>query len=159
FGSAGVYWLPPTDGAGHVLENADGTLDFANSPGGFNPTNNLIAAFSGTSAQAGTAFGPGTKSEYLDEYVVGFEHEFGNSGVIFSGRSTDRRMKRIIEDNAALSPEAYQNGLGQIYFISNVSKSQDLFHNPTEITYAQQFDPNTGAPLLPHPTACDPSGT
>jgi hypothetical protein len=159
FGSAGVYWLPPTDGAGHVLENADGTFDFADSPGGFNPTNNLIQAFSGISAQAGTAFGPGTKSEYLDEYVVGFEHEFGNSGVIFTARYTDRRLKRIIEDNAALSPEAYQNGLGQIYFISNVSKSQDLFHNPTQIDYVQQFDPVTGDPLLPHPAACDPTGT
>ena len=153
FGSAGVYWVPPNDGAGHVLENADGTFDFANSPGGFNPTNNLIQAFSGISAQAGTAFGPGTKSEYLDEYVVGFEHEFGNSGVIFTARYTDRRLRRIIEDNAALSPEAYQNGLNQIYFISNVSKNQDLFHNPTQIDYV--LDPLG----VNHPTACDPSGT
>jgi len=58
----------------------------------------------------------------------GFEHEFGNSGVVFSARYTDRRIKRIIEDNAALSPEAFQNNLGQIYTISNVAKNQDLFH-------------------------------
>jgi len=135
FAIAGAYWLPPTDGAGHVLEKADGTLDFANSPGGFTPTNNLIAAFSGASAQSGTAFAPGTRSEYLDEYVVGFEHEFGSSGVIFTARYTDRRLKRIIEDNAALSPEALQNGLNQFYLISNVNKTQDQFKNPVQIDY------------------------
>lgn len=149
FGSAGVYWLPPTDGAGHVLENANGTLDFAHSPGGFSPTNNLIQAFSGTSVNAGEAFGPGTKSEYLDEYVLGFEHEFANSGVIFSARYTDRRIKRIIEDNAPLSPEAYQNGLNQFYFISNVNKSQDLFKNVPQLDYI----------LGSAPAACNPTGT
>ncbi len=135
FGSAGVYWLPPTDGAGHVLENPNGTLDFAHSPGGFTPTNNLLQAFSGTSVNAGEAFGPGTRSEYLDEFALGFEHEFGNSGVIFSARYTDRRLKRIIEDNAPLSPEAYQNGLNQFYFISNVRKNQDLFKNVPQLDY------------------------
>ena len=67
--------------------------------------------------------------------MVGFEHEFGNSGVVFTARYTDRRIKRIIEDNAALSPEAYQNGLDQIYVISNVNKNQDLFKNPVQIDY------------------------
>jgi len=153
------YWLPPVDGAGHVLENADGTFNFAGQTGGFTPTNNLIVPFGGVSAQAASAFGPGTKSEYLDEFVAGFEHESGNSGVIFTARYTDRRMKRIIEDNAALSPEALNAGLGQIYVISNVNKNQDFFKNPVEITYAQQFDPTTGAPLLPHPSGCDPTGT
>ena len=129
------YWLPPVDGAGHVLENADGTFNFAGQAGGFTPTNNLLLPFGGVSAQAASAFGPGTRSEYLDEFVTGFEHEFGNSGVIFTARYTDRRMKRIIEDNAALSPEAFNAGLGQIYVISNVNKNQDFFKNPTELTY------------------------
>jgi len=95
--------------------------------------------------------------EYLDEYVVGFEHEFGDSGVIFTARYQDRRIKRIIEDNAELSPEQAQgaseldpdpthpcsaaktNGLGcsfsQFYVISNVNKNQDAFTNPTQIDY------------------------
>ena len=73
------------------------------------------------------AFGKGTRSEYLDEFQLGFEHEFGNSGVIFTTHYTDRRIRRIIEDNAALSPEAYQAGLAQQYFISNPNKNQDLF--------------------------------
>jgi Carboxypeptidase regulatory-like domain len=125
------YWVPPTDGAGHVAENPDGTFNFAS----FTPTNNLLAAFGGVSAQAGEAFGPGTRSEYLDEFQLGFEHEFGNSGVIFTAHYTDRRIKRIIEDNAPISPEAFEAGLGQNYLISNVRKNQDLFHNPVELDY------------------------
>src|SRR5207302_5012694 len=120
------------------------------------PAAGYIRSFnSGASLASAVAFGPGTRSEYLDEYVVGFEHEFGNSGVIFTARYTDRRIKRIIEDNAELSPEAGQgaseldpnpanpcsaaktNGLGcsftQFYTISNVNKNQDAFTNPTQI--------------------------
>lgn len=132
FPLADTVWLPPNDGAGHVAENPDGTLNFTN----FNVANNLVQAPGGVSAGAALeSFGPGTRSEYLDEYVVGFEHEFGNSGVIFTARYTDRRMPRIIEDNAALSVEAYQNGLNQFYLISNVNKNQDLFKNPVQIDY------------------------
>jgi hypothetical protein len=130
---------PPTDGAGHVLVKADGTLDFSN----FSMANNFdpylasgLAFFNGgVSAQSSVAFGKGTRSEYLDEFQLGFEHEFGNSGVIFTTHYTDRRIKRIIEDNAALSPEAYNAGLGQQYFISNPNKNQDLFTNPIQADY------------------------
>ncbi len=137
-----AYWIPPTDGAGHVAENPDGTFNFAN----FTPTNNLLAPFGGVSAQSAVAFGKGTRSEYLDEYQLGFEHEFGNSGVIFTAHYTDRRIKRIIEDNAALSPEAYQAGLTQIYNVSNVNKNQDLFKNPVQVLWAHD------------PTAVDANG-
>jgi len=145
------YWLPPVDGAGHVAENADGTLNFTSS--NFTPANNLLLPLGGVSAQSEAAFAPGTKSEYLDEYVVGFEHEFGNSGVIFTARYTDRRLRRIIEDDAALSPEAYQNGLTQFYVISNVNKNQDAFKNPVQIDYV--LDPVTHK----HPAGCNSSGT
>jgi hypothetical protein len=141
-----TYWIPPNDGAGHVAENADGTFDFSN----FSVANNLYLPFGGISAQAGTAFGKGTRSEYLDEYVLGFEHEFGGSGVVFSARYTDRRIRRIIEDNAALSPEAYQAGLGQFYVISNPNKNQDLFKNPVQIDYIAANGP---------PAGCTSSGT
>jgi len=130
---ATTNWAPPNDGAGHVLVNSDGTFDFSN----FSVANNHPTYLSGISLQAvGQPFAKGTRSEYLDEYVVGFEHEFGNSGVIFSARYTDRRIKRIIEDNAALSPEAYQNGLAQNYTISNVNKNQDQFINPNQLDFA-----------------------
>ena len=91
----------------------------------------MLQAFGGVSGNAvWRHLAPGTRSEYLDEYVVGFEHEFGNSGVVFTARYTDRRIKRIIEDNAALSPEAYQNGLNQIYFISNVQQEPGSVQEP-----------------------------
>ena len=127
-----TIWSAPNDGAGNVLVNPDGTLDFSN----FSVANNFVGFAGGVSAQSAVAFGKGTRSEYLDEYQLGFEHEFGNSGVVFSARYTDRRIKRIIEDNAALSPEAYIGGLGQQYFISNPSKAQDLFTNPIQVDYS-----------------------
>jgi hypothetical protein len=138
-------WTPPNDGAGHMLINPDGTLDFSH----FSVANNNPQFLSGISAQDFShAFGKGTRSEYLDEYVVGFEHEFGNSGVIFSARYNDRRIKRIIEDNAALSPEAYVCCLNQNYVISNPSKAQDLFINPIQVDFTSDpvtdWDPTTG---------------
>jgi hypothetical protein len=136
-------WVPPTDGAGHVAVASDGTLDLsklvgtttAQANGGFVRFGDETFG-SGPSLGTGEQFGKGTRSEYLDEYVVGFEHEFGNSGVVFNARYTDRRMKRIVEDNAALSPEAGQAGLAQIYIISNPNKKQDLFINPIQVDYA-----------------------
>jgi len=138
-------WTPPNDGAGHMLINPDGTLDFSH----FSVANNNPRFLTGISAQDFShAFGKGTRSEYLDEYVVGFEHEFGNSGVIFSARYNDRRIKRIIEDNAALSPEAYVCCLNQNYVISNPSKAQDLFINPIQVDFTSDpvsdWDPTTG---------------
>jgi len=144
-------WTPPHDAAGNALINPDGTLDFS----AFSIANNNPQYLTGASV-SGEAISPGTRSEYLDEYVVGFEHEF-NSGVVFSARYVDRRIKRIIEDNAALSPEAYQNGLNQFYTISNVSKNQDLFVNVPQIDYVQAFDPVTGKPTLTPPAGCNAS--
>src|SRR2546427_4371281 len=151
--------IPPNDGAGHVLVNSDGALDMSN----FNLANNFGAFLSGASAQSSVAFGKGTRSEYLDEYVVGFEHEFGNSGVIFSARYNDRRIKRIIEDNAELSVEEFQGAtpdnpncgnlpcfFAQNYFISNPNKAQDLFKNPVQIDYNSADGP---------PATCTSAGT
>ena len=179
---ADTNWVPPTDGAGHVLINPDGTLPISSSTmsatftaqpnGGF-----MRSLNSGASLQSGEAFGRGTRSEYLDEFVVGFEHEFGNSGVIFSTRYVDRRIKRIIEDNAELSPEAAQGGtltcttvgpsdpacfsFSQIYFISNVNKKQDLFINPSQVDYATDLANYnaTGDPTVGAPPACASTGT
>ncbi len=167
FDFADTNWVPPTDGAGNVLINPDGTLPLSAStlvatktP---QPNGGFVRSFnSGASLQAAVAFGKGTRSEYLDEYIIGLEHEFGNSGVVFSTRYVDRRIKRIIEDNAELSPEAAQGGslagssFNQYYFISNVSKQQDLFKNPSQIPWTIDLaaftnpvtggDPSVGAP-------------
>ena len=146
-------WKPPTDGAGHVLENPDGTINLA----GLNSATDILNFDSGFSAQSTTGFAPGTRSEYLDEYSVGLEHEFGNSGVIFTARYTDRRVKRIVEDTAALSPEAAQAGLTQNFLISNPSKNQDIFVNPVQVDFTStpaNFDPVTGAYIGPAVGTC-----
>jgi hypothetical protein len=139
-------WVTPNDGAGHALINPDGTVDFTN----FSVANNFPTFLTGISAQDFShAFGKGTRSEYLDEFLVGFEHEFGNSGVVFSARYSDRRIKRIIEDNAALSPEAFAV-LNQNYVISNASKAQDLFINPIQVDYRiEDFAPGEGPAQCP----------
>jgi len=158
-----TIWAPPHDANGNVLVNPDGTLDFSN----FSVANNLndpncpACGFAGgVSAQSSVAFGKGTRSEYLDEYQLGFEHEFGGSGVVFSARYTDRRIRRIIEDNAALSPEAFQVGLAQQYFISNPNKNQDLFTNPVQIFFqsdaTHNFKPN-GAYIGDQVPGCNPA--
>src|SRR5439155_6146650 len=94
-----------------------------------------ISINSGASAQATVAFGPGTRMEYLDEYVVGLEHDFGQ-GVIFTARYTDRRIKRIVEDMAALSPEAAEAGLAQQFLIGNPGNGTDIFTNPIQFGYS-----------------------
>src|SRR5207237_5879414 len=108
-----------------------------------------ISLNAGAAGQSAVPFGPGTRMEYLDEYVIGFEHEFGNSGVIFSARYTDRRIKRIVEDMAALSPEAADTGLSQQYLIGNPSKNLDVFTNPGQFNFVSNattdWDPLTGA--------------
>jgi len=151
-------WVPPTDGAGHVAVASDGTIDLhqlvgtetIQTNGGFvRPGQETF----GTGAALGTGeqFGKGTKMEYLDEYVVGFEHEFGNSGVVFNARYTDRRMKRIVEDNAAVTPEAAQNGVPQNYLISNPNKAQDLFVNLNQELFATPADIPSNCPDVSGP--------
>src|SRR3954464_13637473 len=153
-----MAFSPVTDGLNNVLVSPDGQIQFAFDPAHYitdtctdatctASTNGGIPIAPFISAQSTTAFAPGTRSQYLDEYVVGFEHEFGNSGVIFSTRYTDRRIKRIVEDMAALSPEAGQAGLTQIYLIGNPSKNLDIFTNPQQVDFLSTVaDPTFGTP-------------
>src|SRR5205823_13322926 len=130
-----------------VAVKSDGSIDFTN----FSFATNYLFQDSGISNQSTTGFAPGTRSEYLDEYVVGMDHEFGNSGVIFTARYTDRRIKRIIEDTAPISAECFEAagakvgadglfgaqklvGCNQNYLIVNPSKALDVFTNAPEIT-------------------------
>lgn len=86
----------------------------------------------------GEPFAPGTRMEYTDEYVGGFQHEFGN-GIVFGVRYIDRRLKRVIEDQGGISVEEFialaSNGGGLNYFIGNPNGKQDIFVNPNEITF------------------------
>jgi hypothetical protein len=105
------------------------------------------------SIQSTTAIGAGTKMQYLDEFVVGAEREAWG-GVVISGRYIDRRLKRIVEDIAALSPEGFNAGLAQNYFITNPSKTTDRFHNEHPITYTHTEDANGNTTSVP-PASCN----
>jgi len=149
FDFADVNWVPVTDGSNNVVVGPDGevTPDFAAGIAGLN---------AGAAAQSAVAFAPGTRMQYLDEYVVGFEHEFGNSGVIFSARYQDRRIKRIVEDLAALSPEAAETGLTQQYLIGNPGLTTDVFTNPQQFEFLSALSGPGGTPTEDQSAAgCD----
>jgi hypothetical protein len=81
---------------------------------------------------------------YNDEWVVGTEHEF-KGGYVLSARFVYRRVGRVLEDLAGLSPEGYNAGLSQNYLIGNPSRTLDLFPNETS-----QLFPSGSVP-----TACN----
>jgi hypothetical protein len=87
-----------------------------------------------TSAQTGTGFAPGARLQYQDEYLVGFEREL-KAGVVFSARYIDRRLRRNLEDVAGVSPEGFNAGITQNYFLGNPSRTTDYFHNESPVFY------------------------
>jgi hypothetical protein len=136
----GGYFAPASTG-GVVDVGAGGMLniipDAAHNLSGVAAAGNAAGAFATSSqgAFSGTGIAPGTRMQYLDEFVVGGEREVWG-GVVLSARYVDRRLKRIVEDMAGVSPEAYNAGVGQVYFISNPSATTDLFTNPVQHDYA-----------------------
>lgn len=101
-----------------------------------------------TVAGGGEFMVPGTKWSYEDEFVLGGEHEFKN-GMVISARYLDRRLKRIIEDMSAASPEGTLAGITVPSFIGNPSASLDVGTNEHSIVY-----PSGGA----IPKACNNPG-
>jgi hypothetical protein len=61
--------------------------------------------------------------------------------VIVGARYVDRRLKRIVEDIAGISPEAFNAGLNQNYFITNVNSTTDLFVNEKPLTFTPGSTP------------------
>ena len=98
-----------------------------------------------TSIQSATAILAGTKLGYSDEHLIGFEQQFPHNFVL-SLRYQDRRIKRIVEDAALVSPES-ADFFGQAYFIGNINSTLDAATNPI----SRHFTPG-GTP----PAACDP---
>jgi hypothetical protein len=94
---------------------------------------------------------PGTKLGYLDEHVVGFEQQLPRNFTL-SVRYLDRRIKRVIEDGAILPPEAYNAGVGQTYFLANISSTLDAGINLVQFPFAPEF----GVFLLPTGDPEDP---
>jgi len=112
--------IPVVDAA-HLLTGATGS---GNVPG------------AGTvSASDLSAITAGTKLGYSDEHIIGFEQQLPRNFVL-SVRYQDRRVKRIIEDAAVLSPEAANAGVTQTYFIGNVGSRLDAATNLQPFQYA-----------------------
>jgi hypothetical protein len=164
------YWAPanttsgcPTGtpgGASCVTTNSLGSTDFIGDQAHLlNQANGGIPINAGGLITGGEPFAPGTRMEYTDEFVVGYDREF-RGGIVASVRYIDRRLKRVIEDQGGISVEQFNalaaNGGGLNYFIGNPNAAQDIFVNPNEIVFSQgtQFVAPTDAlgnplPLTP----------
>lgn len=112
--------IPIVDAA-HLLT---GATNSGNVPG--------AGAISASDLSAITA---GTKLGFSDEHIIGFEQQLPRNFVL-SVRYQDRRLKRIIEDAAVLSPEAANAGITQTYFIGNVGSQLDAATNLQPFSYA-----------------------
>lgn len=115
-----------------VLDDAHNVTAFCGDP--TDPTTCPTPQFFYTSLQSGEAIHPGTKMQYLEEYVGGVEHEFRH-GIVASIRFQQRRLRRIVEDMSGVSPEAALLGIAQQFDIGNPSASLDHFTNPIETVY------------------------
>ncbi|MEP6818418.1 MAG: TonB-dependent receptor, partial [bacterium] len=76
---------------------------------------------------------PGTKLGFAQEHIFGFEQQLPKNFVL-SIRYQDRRLKRIVEDAAVVSPESIAL-FGQTYFIGNVTAALDAAHNLVPFKY------------------------
>src|SRR3989338_5656703 len=77
----------------------------------------------------GTLMFPGTKMQFLDEFVLGYEQELTH-GFFIRTRYLDRRIKRIVEDGSGISVEAANAGMQQEYVITSVTRNTDVARNP-----------------------------
>jgi len=139
-------------GALCVIKNSLGTVDFVGDSAHFlnkakDPVTgqllgiNRNASFF-SSGQNIEPFATGTRMEFTDEFLVGYDREF-KGGVVASVRYIDRRLKRIIEDQSGSSVEQNNAGLPLFYVIGNPNASQDIFVNPNEIVFSQGKPFNT----------------
>jgi len=146
----GAFWAPnstttgcPAGQSPCITTDASGSPDYStlfvsDSNHLLNKATNGINNAVNVGLSGGEPFAPGTRMEYTDEYVAGFQHEFRN-GIVFGVRYIDRRLKRVIEDQGGISVEQFDalasNGGGLNYFIGNPNAKQDIFVNPNEITF------------------------
>jgi hypothetical protein len=92
---------------------------------------------------ATTIVAGGTKSQYQDEIVAGYEREFGG-GTAISARFVHRSLRRILEDISPISVTQALAHVEQQYVISNPSASLDLIKNGVPCTGGPGCDPATG---------------
>jgi hypothetical protein len=135
------YWAPQSDASGNVVLNSNNTANFVpDSAHLLNQASGGIPIPAGALVTGGEPFAPGSRMEYTDEFVVGYDREF-RGGIVASVRYVDRRLKRVIEDQGGISVEQFNalaaNGGGLNYFIGNPNAKQDIFVNPNEIVFDQ----------------------
>jgi Carboxypeptidase regulatory-like domain len=144
-----TYWAPastPCDpaaglapGATCVTPNSLGTADFVgDSAHLLNQATGGVPKNAGylSSGQFLEPFAPGTRMEFTDEFLVGYDREF-RGGIVASVRYIDRRLKRVIEDQGGISVEQFNAGGALNYVIGNPNAKQDIFVNPNEIVFDQ----------------------
>jgi len=117
-----------------------------------------ISKATGITASANDVNNPilrGTHLGYLDENMVGFETQLPKN-FVFSVRYIDRRIKRIVEDAAVVSPEA-ASLFGQAYFLGNVNSKLDAAINPIPHVFTPVYNnPTTRDFVTNWPTVCGP---
>ena len=137
-------------------------------PGPGKPANTdpsqFLSSISGTTGLTGaspTIIYGGTGSQYQDEIVGGYEHEFSDSFTV-SARFTYRHLLRVLEDEQGTNitqgydvysyPDALAAGAGVPYVIGNPSAKQDIFQNqtrcsgPNSATCIDGWTPPNGTP-------------
>jgi len=157
---------PLPAGATCTTTNALGTVDFVgdqahflNTPGGGGGiTKNANFLSSGLFNEP---FATGSRMEYTDEFLVGYDRDF-KGGIVASVRYIDRRLKRVIEDQSGSSVEQNNAGFPLFYVIGNPNAKQDIFVNPNELVFDQgvNFVPPTfqSAGITP-PAGSSPTDT
>ncbi|PYT99441.1 MAG: hypothetical protein DMG38_11265 [Acidobacteria bacterium] len=131
-----TYWAPVSDSSGNVVLDAQNTATFQPDQGHLlNNANGGVPINAGSLVSGpGEAFAAGTRMEYTDEFVVGYDREF-RGGIVASVRYIDRRLKRVIEDQGGISVEEFNSGVPLTYVIGNPNAAQDIFVNPNETLF------------------------
>lgn len=149
-----TYWAPASDASGNVVLDQFGAPTFQPDQAHLiNQANGGIPRNAGSLVSGGGSdpFAAGTRMEYTDEFLVGYDHEF-RGGIVASVRYIDRRLKRVIEDQGGISVELFNSGVPLNYFIGNPNAAQDIFVNPNEIVFGQGQTVATDGSALP--SAC-----
>lgn len=164
------YWAMPLDAANRQLGNEQDDTAYAFAPVVQNnalvivpddahnlngmakstdPTTGAVTKFGGPNFSSSTGEGiiPGTKSEYEDEWVIGFEREV-KTGLVLKARYVDRRLGRVIEDIGSQSPEGSTISGNYNGGIANPNTKTDIAVNDQEVTYTPAqwaaANPNAG---------------
>jgi len=144
-----LYFRPKTDATGEVVYDSYGAVI---------PVLDAAHTLNGTTLSSSSSFGkinfassssegmmPGTRMEYENEYILGFQRELV-PGTVLSVRYSDRRLGRIIEDIGSQSVEGSLVDGNYAGGIANVSASTDISVNEQYATYtAAQWEAANGS--------------